>query len=426
MKRRHLIALLPGVLLAACGSEAGDSGDRGTGMTVRDSAGVRIVENLDSAWTEETRWRLAEVPDLRIGSLDGSVPGTDFGRLTDVLLVDGHVVAADDQSRAIRVYDAAGRWLRDLGGQGEGPLEFRFIESVFAVLDTAVVWDANRRRLVFFPIDGGEGRAVSYAPGGDRSGGDLIDAILPDGRAVVGPAPVVAAGPEASELLVERSHRVIRAPGSAGDTIGTLPSYVAYTYGRERAPAPILYSPFGAFEPAASDAVWFGWGARGYELRRIPVGPADDVELIVRRPWTAEPAPERIQTGILRYLDSAFSASSGDLPADVQQQQREYFASLRVLDPLPSYWDFEVATDGHVWVNDSRRAEALTIGSAFGSERVGSTGWSVFTPEGRWLGTLDLREDFRPTMVGVDWILGIRTDDLGVQWIERYRIVKPE
>lgn len=427
MNGRHPLTLLLSVALAGCGSESPGSGSRDSGVTVRDSAGVRIVENFDSAWTEKTRWRLAEEPDLRIGSVDGTVAGTDFGRLDDVLLIDGRVVAADGQIRAIRVYDTDGRWLRDLGDQGDGPLEFRFIESVFAVLDTAVVWDANRRRLVYFPINGDEGRAVSYAPVGDRTAGDLVDAILPDGRAVVGPVPVVHdSGSEVSETLVERTHRVIRSPGSAADTIGTLPSYIAYSYGRDRSPAPILYSPFGAFEPAGSDAVWFGWGARRYELRQIPVGASDEPPLVVRRPWTPEPLPERVQRGILQYFDSAFAATSTDLPPEVRQQQRAYFESLRVSDPLPSYWAFEVSNDGHLWVNDSRRAAELTIGSVLGSERIASTGWSVFSPEGRWLGTIDIPNDFAPTTIGAEWVLGIRTDDLGVQWIERYPVLKPE
>ncbi|MDT8368273.1 MAG: hypothetical protein RQ745_03640 [Longimicrobiales bacterium] len=49
----------------------------------------------------------------------------------------------------------------------------------------------------------------------------------------------------------------------------------------------------------------------------------------------------------------------------------------------------------------------------------------AFDPEGRWLGTVEFPEDVRLHQAGPDWVLGVRTDDLGIAWIERYRILKP-
>ena len=53
--------------ITACGAEGdGEPGGAASAsdVTVRDSAGIRIVENHDSAWTGETRWRLADEPDF--------------------------------------------------------------------------------------------------------------------------------------------------------------------------------------------------------------------------------------------------------------------------------------------------------------------------------------------------------------------------
>lgn len=36
---------------------------------VRDSAGVRIVENVRPSWTAGTRWRIAATPRVRLGVL---------------------------------------------------------------------------------------------------------------------------------------------------------------------------------------------------------------------------------------------------------------------------------------------------------------------------------------------------------------------
>ena len=54
-----------------------------------------------------------------------------------------------------------------------------------------------------------------------------------------------------------------------------------------------------------------------------------------------------------------------------------------------------------------------------------SDDWTVFDSDGRWLGTLAVPREFVLHEVGSDWILGTRTDDLGVAWIERYPIIRP-
>ncbi|HKK92637.1 MAG TPA: hypothetical protein VJ925_04350 [Longimicrobiales bacterium] len=413
------------VLLAACdGGGSTSSAESTSGVTVRDSAGIRIVENHDSAWTEATRWRLAAEPDLVIGSIDGSVPGTDFGRVDDALVVDGHVVVADGQTRLLRVFDEDGVWLRDLGGQGDGPFEFRFLQAVFAAGDSVAVWDANRRRAVLLPVDGGTPRAALFPTNNEPGEGEFVELLLPDGRAVVGPTPAYGAAlPEGPRTRADRLYRVVREGGAPGDTIGALPYYLAYNFGTERTTGPVLFAPTGSFEPAGADAVWFGWAIDGYELRRIPLDGRDGPEMRVRRAWEASPLPDDIHARVANHFDSSYAAAG--LPTRVVAEQREMVDALQIVDPLPAYWDFEVASDGHLWVNDFRRPDEVTVDAVLGRERVGSTRWSVFTPTGRWLGTVDVPVEFAPTAFGSDWVLGVRTDEFDVQWIERYPILQP-
>ena len=51
-------------------------------------------------------------------------------------------------------------------------------------------------------------------------------------------------------------------------------------------------------------------------------------------------------------------------------------------------------------------------------------GWTVFGTEGRLLGTVDLPEEFRPLHIGSDFVLGVATDDLGVERVRMYRLEK--
>ncbi|MFQ5746216.1 MAG: hypothetical protein ACE5HF_03225 [Gemmatimonadota bacterium] len=66
-----LSALL--ALLAGC-----DGSGEAPAVTVRDSAGVRIVESRVPAWTEHSGWRLSERPLLEIGRREGGA-GDEIG-----------------------------------------------------------------------------------------------------------------------------------------------------------------------------------------------------------------------------------------------------------------------------------------------------------------------------------------------------------
>ena len=65
---RYLVA--PFMVIAinvACAGDAGESRAR----VVRDSAGIRIVENRAPIWDEVTAWRLGTDPALDIGVAEG-------------------------------------------------------------------------------------------------------------------------------------------------------------------------------------------------------------------------------------------------------------------------------------------------------------------------------------------------------------------
>ena len=55
-------------LAAAC---SGTAGRGAAAPTVRDSAGITIVENTGTAWAEGGGWALADSPMVSIGGLEG-------------------------------------------------------------------------------------------------------------------------------------------------------------------------------------------------------------------------------------------------------------------------------------------------------------------------------------------------------------------
>jgi len=121
------------------------------GVVVRDSAGVRIIENPGQVWSESEQWRLSPEPVLQIGAVDGDPPHL-FSRITTIApLADGRIVVADAGSRTLGWFAAEGTFLFQRGGPGQGPGEFGSPASLtFGAGDTLVAWDAAIRRATTF------------------------------------------------------------------------------------------------------------------------------------------------------------------------------------------------------------------------------------------------------------------------------------
>jgi hypothetical protein len=107
----------------ACGTSAPSST-----AIVRDSAGIRIVENDAAQWSDASAWRLAEQPGVTIGVVDGELEYQLFRASRALALSNGRIVIANIGTQELRYYDPAGRFLQTVGGRGGGPGEFERME----------------------------------------------------------------------------------------------------------------------------------------------------------------------------------------------------------------------------------------------------------------------------------------------------------
>src|SRR5688572_26508041 len=96
------------------------TGDSGGTYTIRDSAGVTIVENADAGWTAGKEWRVDTVPSFDIGVADGDSALMLHEVVHARRLRDGRVAIANSGSSQVRIYDSAGRHLQSIGGRGRG------------------------------------------------------------------------------------------------------------------------------------------------------------------------------------------------------------------------------------------------------------------------------------------------------------------
>jgi hypothetical protein len=385
--------------LSACGSAG--SGDRDA-FTVRDSAGVRIAESVAPTWRAGEAWRLSDEPVLEVGMVDGPAEYV-LGNVAGVLgTADGGVLVADGQAKNLRWYDAAGRHVRTVGREGAGPGEFRHVSRLVPYrADTVVVVDWMNRRLTFLTGDGTVIRDESTRTG-DETGTDDPIAYAPDGSAILRARPARADVPRG---LVRDTFALRRRSIGSGAyaELGSFPgteavymdaggggfSVIARAFGTCACVAP-LADGFVAGTGEAPEVVRYD--AHGRPERRIRWSGT-------RRPVT----PSDVSAYRAREL-----ASTHD-----RTWMEQLLGEMDYPQEMPVYADVVADAEENLWV---RR---------YDPDPETMTEWWVFTPEGRLLGTVETPAGLRVREIGADHVLGIWLDDLRVQYVRRYALLKP-
>ncbi|MDE0650128.1 MAG: hypothetical protein OXI12_07255, partial [Gammaproteobacteria bacterium] len=116
---RHGHRVLPALFLifgAACAGDGGQGDAPST--TVRDSAGIEIVESTRPLWSDSDGWRVESAPVLDL-SASGAGPNHEFFQVRGVRrLSDGSLAVANGSSNEVRLYSADGSHTASLGGEG--------------------------------------------------------------------------------------------------------------------------------------------------------------------------------------------------------------------------------------------------------------------------------------------------------------------
>jgi hypothetical protein len=404
--RRVVRAAPPAALalvLAACGGDAAAAGP-----TVRDSAGIRIVQNEHPVWKTGQGWRVDAEPLLDVGGEEGDA-NQQFARVADaVRLSDGTLLVADGQVNELRAFDAQGRYLRTLGRAGGGPGEFRGLEKLYLLPgDTVAAFDYQGGRLSFFAPSGAVARGVNLGP---------LDGKLPprplgvfrDGSLLVGPMynPVFNNSPKPSRDTVPLARYSAAGAQSAslGRVAGEETVTLVNTSGqgfamRDRVPFGLAtsFAVHGARLLVADNA--------RYEL--VERRPDGEVVRLIRLAGEPEAVTEADRAAYLEQRRSAMSQSDRFREAAERMlksmpfpPRKGHFAGLR-MDALGNAWVERHPAPG------------------------GDTPWDVFDAEGRLLGTVTTPAGLRVTQIGTDFVAGVWADELDVAHVRVHRIVKP-
>lgn len=409
------VLLLAGVLATANG--CGEYQEMPT-FTVRDSAGIRIVENTHPELGQGA-WHLSTQPIVTIGAVDGDEDSQLFIVGDAIRLDNGAIVIANIGSSHLKYFDATGRFIVNAGGRGGGPGEFSSMRAPIYIWRSGggavAAWEYSPARVSIFDASGQfvESHLFTQEPGLLTL---PIDALA-DGRLVAYYARyLIDNGSEAPVGTVSRDDSLrffwYSPNGSDWGDIAWLPGFERQTTelrgGPSRGARLWVRFPF-AMAPVFAVAE-----------RSLYYGSADTYEI-------ASYSPDGTLTSLVRRTTSDRALSSEIIDAYVEQRmetapddpatRREWQRTLDETpwpDKIPAYRRIRVDRAGNLWVQEYTLPDD--------TER----NWSIFSPDGIWLTDVTTPIDLLVYEIGDDYVLGRWRDADDVEHVLMYELAKPE
>ena len=389
---RWLVPLVFGVVLplASCSGEAGV----GPRVTTRDSAGIGIVANSGVA-AVSVSWSVSPEPIFRIGWGEGdpqfqNVQSGGIG-------TDRTVVVGDMGSGLVYILDAGGSVVTTVGGPGEGPGEIARLETVLALGgDSILVADGGNRRVALFE---GE-RHLS-----DRRFENIY------AEATYGPIARLADGsflltPSAFALRMEetehwKSYPVLTTEDFlAVDTVSVVPllqvlesgdwNPLRHLGGVVRAGGGIAYA-----RSDRAEATWMDLEGRVTRIARWDETP----RVATEQDWNR--------------FEEAYRERLGE---DISERQEENLRNRRegFGGTLPLFRFVLGDPSGNVWLGEYRLADPT------------ASVYRIISSSGEWLGSITFPRDILILDITDTHVLGVETNELDVQAVALYELVKPE
>ncbi len=410
MRPLSLVFVCCPVLLAGCS----DAGGAAAAATVRDSAGVTIVENTGPVWPDGLGWHVAEEPAFEIGGeLDD--PAYDLNQVRATLrLSDGRVVVADGETRELRFFDDAGEHLTTSGRQGGGPGEFQNIGLVWlGPADTLWIYDFNSRRLSTLDANGAYLDGYILRPPGQ------FQAVLPAGRLsdgrLVAPVFVFDTTAKSGVYREPRPHVAYQVDGTVSDTLGMFPGPEMYTttmtFNDQTFPRP-TQRPFGLNTQISvfRDEIFVGTN-ESYEIQVFDA--TGSLQRLIRAAHPREAVGPDDVAEYKRFMHELILDNQGNIPEQLREQLEEQFEDAPYPDAFPYYSGIRTDTEGNLWVQAGTQRHQRDVYR-----------YTVFDTTGQELGRVTMPERFTPMQIGGSFVLGVWRDDDDVEYVRLYRLIK--
>lgn len=390
------LALLP--LVAGCRADLSSVPQ----STVRDSAGIRIVEY---AATPEIAAPFAfpAAPLYRYGA---GLEDYAFQRIwRGVLLADGGAAVADAANREIVMIDAGGGFDGRLAGRGDGPGEIDMPRTLLpAGGNSLLLEDAGHARLTLFA----GGTAVREVDMRFLNRGLMVRGLDAGGQALMTSARYL---PDFPEPWL-RGH-MVRFDMAAG-AVDTVASYDWVPSEPPRGEGPrdpfgpggfvtVVRGRFVYMRSDTPEVIWRNADGTAHQIvrwRPAPTYPDDEDWTLYVATLKAQlrPANPHIQS------DEEFDEFMARVLADYEVAPNE---------PLPLVSEIFGDREGRVWLGVWAADAPLS----------GAARYSVLAPDGAWLGNVRAPPRVRILDVAGGRVLGVFRDELGVESVVVYELV---
>lgn len=358
------------VILSTAAAACGGRGEE-PAFTARDSAGVRIAESRRPSWAPGQEWTVGPEPlaDVAVGREP----------FLATRLADGRVAVADEWT--VTLFGPRGERTGTVIHPAPFPTRIQWIGA--AAGDSLLVWQPSR--LSVYTPAGRLGREVR--PEGPQYLAPRMVGRLPDGTLLLtgGHQEPVTPGPPQRGLV---AYLWAGPDGAPRGRFADLPDVRRVYVGQAGA----FEVPFSTrtMVALAGDEVLVGDNA---DFVVEVYGRDGSLRRVLRRPW--EP----------------LAVERPDVVAHHEALERR--ARIPHDTVFPAFTELLAAPDGSVWAEEPRHAYDFT------------PRWSVFAPDGRWLGTVTMPTRFELRQVGAGWLLGSEPDGAGVLHARVYPLVRP-
>lgn len=391
-------------LLGAC---AGGDAPPGSAVT-RDSSGIRIVEFGAGAPAATGIWRLADEPEVALDNREDD-PMFQFFRVVDALsLPGGELAVANGGTSEIRIFDAQGLYVRTVGGEGEGPGEFRSLSWIeLREPDSLLTADARLRRITVFDANGLYARSMttvgaSQSPERTAMSPPEPIGLFRDGSFLTTSSdrPAIVAGPVRLVVSLER----FTPDGTSSDPLGSFPGNEMHLV-LEDGRLGVFMPPFARTTRfvVEGDRFWVAdserWELRGYTA-------TGQLSILVRRLG----GEVEITGALLEALIREKYENSADSPGLERAKERQREIAYHIV--APAFDELRVGTDGRLWVRSYALPGDTTVQ------------WLSLTPDGMPSAYVTLAVGLDVLRFGSDDVIVLLKDEVERESVRRYRLVR--
>jgi hypothetical protein len=360
---------------------------------------------VEGAWEQAGVLGLSSTPLLSIGALEGPDEQILYRVSGGAVLDDGRIAILNGGAREVRYYGADGRFLGRQGGAGEGPGEYSSPVDLWSLPgDTIIVWDLWLSRAT---VVGPTGTVVRDVPvPGDPRARSVLGVFADHSFLVF--QQRLEQEQESTDQQYQGYYSRFSREGDSLNAIGEFPwmRMIVNPPGGREGPTVIAMAPpmLDATTKVAvtGNGLWVGTTKKEEILFMDNLG---GIHRIVR--WFG---PDRTVTDAVKeafFVELRERMAAQAPPGEAREPSRD----LPFADFLPSHGELVAREDGGLWMEESRTP---------GSEP--SNRWRIFGPRGLPEGLVELPLEAQVLWAGVNQVLLLEQDDLGVEYVRLYAL----